>query len=428
MYNMKYINGELYWDGISIDKLANKYGTPLYIYNKNVLTENFSRIKNSFSSLDPVICFALKSNSNISLLKIIAGLGAGADTVSGGELFLALRCGFKSEKIVFSGVGKTDDEIEFALKNKILMINVESEEELYNVNNIAKKINAQAPVAIRINPDIDANTHPYISTGMKKNKFGIDLEKCHRIYKKAQNMGNIDTKGIHMHIGSQITDIEPYLNAVESLYDLYTKLLENGINPEYINIGGGFGHGYEDIYKTISKGKDFEEKEPDLFKLGEKIRNLFEKKVRLILEPGRRITASAGILAGKVLYRKQKSDKVFLLTDTGMTELIRPSLYRAFHGVLPVKQNNKKIKGDLVGPICESTDFIAQDRELPDMQQGDYFAVLSSGAYGFALSSNYNSRLKPAEVLIDNARTTVIRERESTNILLNNQPETLNWT
>ena len=427
MYDMKYKDGYLIWGGVSIEKLAKKYGTPLYIYNKSVLENNFQEIKKNFNKLNPLICFALKSNSNISILKTLATLGAGADTVSGGEIYLALKCGYNPEKIVYSGVGKTEDEIKFALKNKILMLNVESVDELMNIQKIAEQIKEEAPIAVRVNPDIDANTHPFISTGMKKNKFGIDIEKCVNVYKKAVGLKNIRVKGIHMHIGSQILDISPYIDAVDSLFNLYSELKKKGIDIEYFNIGGGFGHGYEGIYESVSDDTDFFEQGLDIYPLAEKINQLFKNNVKLIIEPGRRVSASSGVLVGKVLYKKEKADKTFFITDTGMSELIRPSLYRAFHGIIPVKEINRKVNGDLVGPICESTDFLAQDRELPDMNNGDYFAVLSAGAYGFALSSNYNSRLKPAEVFIENGKVSLIRKRENSEILINNQPEKLDW-
>lgn len=427
MYDMRYVNGNLNWGGVSLENVVKKYGTPLYIYNKSVLEDNFLEIKKSFSGIDPLICFAFKSNSNISILKTLAGLGAGADTVSGGEIYLALKCGFKPGRIVFSGVGKTDEEIKYALKNKILMLNVESVEELLNIQRIAEEIREKAPIAVRVNPDVDANTHPYISTGMKKNKFGIDIEKCMNVYKKAAGLKNISIKGVHMHIGSQILDISPYLNAVDSLFKLFSGLKKEGINIGYFNIGGGFGHNYEGIYEFLSNRNDFVEQGLDIHPLTVKLKDLLKDNTKLVIEPGRRISASSGILAGRVLYRKEKADKTFFITDTGMSELIRPSLYKAFHGIMPLREIKGKVKGDIVGPICESTDFLVQNRELPDMNTGDYFVVLSAGAYGFALSSNYNSRLKPAEIFIENGKTSLIRERENKEVLLNNQPDNINW-
>jgi len=427
MIDIKYKDNVLHWGKISIQKIAEKYDTPIFIYDKKTLEDNFYNFQAPFSDLNSLVCFALKSNSNIHLLGILASAGVGADTVSGGELYLALRAGISPEKIVFSGVGKTDAEIEYALKNGVLMLNVESEGELNNVNKIAKNMSVQAPIALRINPDIDAKTHPFISTGLKENKFGIDIDKCIVVYKEACKLSNIKIKGIHIHIGSQISDISPYVYALNSLKRIYDKLIELGIGIEYINIGGGFGHDYRGLYDLVIKGKYFEEVTPDLRTLTSKFKENFGKDVRLIIEPGRRISASSAILVGKILYRKEKSNKIFLVSDTGITELIRPALYKAFHGIVPLKFANGIVRGDLVGPICESTDFLAKDRDLPDLQPGEYFAILSAGAYGFALSSNYNSRLKPPEILIDEDKAAIIREREEISQLLANQPDTLNW-
>lgn len=373
MHLFKYCAGELFAEEVPVKKLAEKYGTPLYIYSYNTLLRHFRAYADAFNDYPHIICFAIKSNSNTAILRLFAKNGGGADIVSGGELYVALKAGITPEKIVYAGVGKTEDEIRFALRSKILMFNVESEDELREIDRVAGKMKTKAPVALRINPDIDPETHPYIATGLKKHKFGIPIEESLEYYRLASRLKNINVIGIHKHIGSQITRVSPFVDALKRVLLLIDKLSIQGVKIEYLDVGGGLGIPYGDEEPPVPK---------DL------ARNLIPllngRKFTLIMEPGRSIVGNAGILVTKTLYLKKGEEKEFIIVDAGMNDLIRPSFYGAYHRLLPVvRKKRNTILCDVVGPICESSDFLANDRELRRLKQGEYLAVMSAGAYGF---------------------------------------------
>jgi len=403
MHLFKYRADELYAEEVPVKKLAEKYGTPLYIYSYNTLSRHFRAYDDAFNDYPHIICFAIKSNSNMAILRLFAKNGGGADIVSGGELYVALKAGMKPEKIVYAGVGKTEDEIRFALKSKILMFNVESEDELRGIDRVAGEMERMAPVALRINPDIDPETHPYIATGLRRHKFGIPIEEALEYYRLASRLKNINVIGIHKHIGSQITRISPFVDALKRILLLIDKLSIQGVKIYYLDIGGGLGISYRDEEPPVPK---------DL------ARNLIPllngRKLTLIMEPGRSIVGNAGILVTKTLYLKKGEDKEFIIVDAGMNDLIRPSLYGAYHNLLPVvRKKRNTVLCDVVGPICESSDFLATERELSRVKQGEYIAVMGAGAYGFSMSSNYNSRRRAAEVLVKGREHFLIRERET---------------
>jgi len=409
--------GELYAEDVPVKELINKFGTPLYIYSYGTLIRHIRAYEEAFCEVPHIICYAVKANSNLAILRIFAELGIGADIVSGGELFKALKAGIKPYKIVFAGVGKTDEEIEYALKNNILMFNVESEAELHKINEKAKNLKKVASVALRVNPDIDPKTHKYIATGLKSSKFGIPIEKALDYYKLAKSMKNIKVIGIHKHIGSQITETSAYVEALNKILSLYDQLANYDMEIEYIDIGGGLGITYRD------------EEPPHPKELADVLIPLVKnKKGKLIIEPGRSIVGNAGILVTKVLYTKETEQKNFIIVDAGMNDLIRPTLYGSYHEIQPVTPGKKeKIVADIVGPICESGDFLAKDREIEKVSAGEYLAVMSAGAYGFSMSSNYNSRPRVAEVLVKGDQYALIRKRETYKDLIRNEivPEEL---
>lgn len=403
MHFFHYKDGELYAEDVSVREIAAKFGTPVFIYSYNTLLRHIKAYKDAFSGFPNLICYAIKASANIALLKMFAKNGLGADVVSGGELFRALKAGIPARKVVYAGVGKTEEEIKYALKSKILMFNVESENELRDIDRIAGKMKVKAVVALRINPDIDTMTHPYISTGLRKHKFGIPMENALDYYKLALGMKNIEILGIHKHIGSQLTKVLPFVDSLKKILALMDDLVKYGIKIEYLNIGGGLGITY------------YDETPPNPSQLARNILPLLkDRKLTLILEPGRSIVGNAGILVTKTLYLKKGEDKDFVIVDAGMNDLIRPSIYSAYHYVQPVLKNRKeKIFADIVGPICESADFLAKDREMQSVLQGEYLAVMSAGAYGFAMSSNYNSRPRAAEVIVRSKNCALIRKRET---------------
>lgn len=403
MHLFNYRDGVLYAEDVPVKDIAAKFGTPLFIYSYNTLLRHFKAYKDAFSGFPNLICYALKANSNGALLKLFAKNGGGGDVVSGGEIFRALKAGMPARKIVYAGVGKTVEEIRYALKSKILMFNVESEDELLEIDRVAGKMKVKAPVALRINPDIDPMTHPYISTGLRKHKFGIPMENALEYYNLALGLKNISVIGIHKHIGSQLTKISPFVDALKKLLMLMDDLAKQGIKIDYLDIGGGLGITY------------YDETPPNPLQLARNILPLLkDRKITVILEPGRSIVGNAGILVTKVLYLKKGEDKDFIIVDAGMNDLIRPSIYSAYHHVQPVLKNRKeKMFADVVGPICESADFLAMNREIQSVRQGEYLAVMSAGAYGFAMSSNYNSRTKAAEVLVKGKHCSLIRKRET---------------
>ena len=406
----KYRAGELYAEDVPVRKLADTYGTPLYIYSYNTLLRHFNAYDNAFNGYPHIICFAVKSNPNTAILRLFAKNGGGADIVSGGELFVALKAGISPGKIVYAGVGKTEDEIGFALKSKILMFNVESESELREIDRVAGKMKTKAPIALRINPDIDPGTHPYITTGMKKYKFGIPIEDALEYYRLASKLKNIRVVGLHKHIGSQITKISPFVDALKRVLILTDKLNEQSMNIQYLDIGGGLGISYKDEDPPVPND------------LAKNLIPLLEgRKLTLIMEPGRSIVGNAGILVTKTLYLKKGSGKEFIIVDAGMNDLIRPSLYDAYHQINPVlKKKRNPVIGDIVGPICESGDFLAREREVGRVKQGEYLAVMSAGAYGFSMSSNYNSRMRAAEVMVKGKEHFLVRRRETYSDLIKN--------
>jgi len=403
MHDFQYKKNELHAEDVPVREIVEKFGTPLYIYSYATLVRHYKAFESAFGDTPHTICFALKANSSAAILKTLAKQGCGADVVSGGELFLALKAGIPANKIVYAGVGKTAEEIRYALRSGILMFNIESADELISVNRIAGESGIKAPIAFRVNPNINASTHPYISTGLKKHKFGIPMEQAVKNYKLARRMPNIQIVGIHCHIGSQITKISPFVDAVKKVLLLAKKLTSHGINIKHLDIGGGLGITYSS------------EVSPHPADMAKKIIPVVDNgRFNLILEPGRAIAGNAGILVTKVLYLKKSPNKEFVIVDAGMNDLIRPSLYEAYHHILPARKNRRaEITADVVGPICESGDFIARGRKLNAPARGDLLAVMSAGAYGYSMSSNYNGRLRPAEILVKGRKYFIIREREN---------------
>ena len=403
MHYFGYKNGELYCEEVPIKKIVKEVGTPAYIYSAKTIRRHFKVFDNSFKSIDHIICYSVKANSNIAVLSVLKHLGAGADIVSGGELKRALKAGIPPEKIVFSGVGKTLEEMEMALSAGILMFNVESLEELEALAEVAKKLNKPAPFALRVNPDVDPQTHPYISTGLKKNKFGIPEELVIPIYKKAKENPYLKPVGLDAHIGSQITSIAPFKDALYRLKKIWEELINLGLEPKYLDLGGGLGIIYN------------EEEPPLPQEYAEAIiQEAKDLKATIILEPGRVIVGNAGILVTKVLYTKENISKKFVIVDAGMNDLIRPAFYQAYHKIIPVEETFAEEEVvDVVGPICESSDFLAKERKLPRVKREDLLAVMSAGAYGFVMSSNYNSRPRCPEILVDGNKYFVVRRRET---------------
>ncbi len=409
MHDFVYKNGELYCEGVAVRSVAQRVGTPFYLYSSNTLMNHYRAFDSAFIDVPHIICFALKSNPNSAILRLLGKEGAGADIVSGGELFRALRAGIDTQKIVYAGVGKRRDEIEYAIKIGILMFNVESGEELIAIERAAKDMGTLARIALRVNPDIDPKTHAYISTGLKENKFGIPIEQALEFYQTAKSLPHVVVTGIHQHIGSQIIQVQPFVDALEKLVGFVKVLRSAGMDIEYINIGGGLGITYKD------------ETPPHPRELAKAIQPLLkESGCTLVLEPGRAIVGNAGILVTSALYRKDSGEKQFLIVDAGMNDLIRPSLYEAYHEIMPVSEpdNPRSTMVDVVGPICESGDFLAKERQMPEVKQGDLLAVMGAGAYGFSMSSNYNSRPRAAEVLVRGSEYFIVRERETYNDLI----------
>ncbi len=403
MHYFEYKNQELYCEGIPVREIAQRVGTPFYLYSYNTLVRHFTVFDEAFKGIPHIVCYSAKANSNLSLLRLFVNLGGGVDVVSGGELYRALKSGANPKKIVFSGVGKGESEIEFALNVGILMFNVESFQELQKIDELAGRLGKKAPIAIRVNPDIDPKTHPYISTGLKHNKFGIDILRAESAYQLASQLPFLKVVGIDCHIGSQLVEVEPIVDALKKLKKLVEKLRKEVMEIQYLDIGGGLGITYED------------EEPPHPVEYAQSI--LEEIKgfgCTLILEPGRVIVGNAGILVSRVLYTKENEEKKFVIIDAGMNDLVRPSYYGSYHQILPVREKpgEEEIVADVVGPICESTDFLAKGRRIPRLDPGELIAVMSAGAYGFSMSTNYNSRPRVAEVLVKDNQMFVIRQRE----------------
>lgn len=405
MNDFHYRQGELYCEDVPLSRVVKEVGTPCYVYSYRTLVHHFRVYDGAFRNIPHIVAFAMKANSNLAVLRVMAKEGSGVDIVSGGELFRALKAGVPASKIVFAGVGKKPDEIRDALKADILMFNVESSAEVHAINDVAASMGVRARVALRINPDIDPKTHPYISTGLKKSKFGIAAERALEEFKAAASFSHIEVVGLHAHIGSQLTDVAPFVESLKKVLGMVQALKEQGIGLRYINIGGGLGITYSN--ETPPEPKDLAEAISPL---------VHDLKCVLIMEPGRVIVGNAGILVTKVLYTKDGEAKRFLIVDAAMNDLIRPSLYDAYHDIKPLDEKilsapQKTV--DVVGPVCESGDFLAKDRQMPAMNAGDVVAVMSAGAYGFVMASNYNSRPRVPEVLVHESQIHVIRSRES---------------
>jgi diaminopimelate decarboxylase len=412
MHDFKYNNNELCCEEVPIGELVAKYGTPLYVYSYNTFISHYLKLKDAFSSVKPLICYSVKANSNLAILKALVAKGAGLDIVSGGELFRALKAGCDPRKIVYASVGKTDAEIEWAIREGILFFNVESLPELENINCIAGRLKKKTSVAIRINPDVAPKTHRYITTGKLTNKFGIDFATAENILLLSASLKHLRINALHIHIGSQITDSAPFVEAIGKIIAFILKLRKRGVNIEWLNIGGGLGI----IYKN--------EKPQTAEEFAGKVLPLLKASgLKIIMEPGRFIIGSAAVLAAKVLYVKKTPLKNFVIVDGGMNDLIRPSLYDAHHEIVPLFAGGGAgtEKVDVVGPICESGDFFAKARALPRLKEGDFIAVMCTGAYGFSMASNYNSRRRPAEVLVKGASHKLIRKRESLQDLVRNE-------
>jgi len=398
-----YKKNRLYCEGVDIDSIADAVGTPFYLYSTTRLRQNVQAYKNAYTPLPHLIAYAMKANSNIALLRLLAHEGAGADIVSGGELYRALKAGIDPKKIVFAGVGKTKEEMRAAVKAGILLFNVESEQELDALNEVAASLGVAAPVALRVNPDVNPKTHPYISTGLKQSKFGIAASEALTHYRRAASLSHIEVCGIHSHIGSQLTEVKPFVDAVRKMSELIQSLCTEGFDIRYWNIGGGLGIQYDDQTPSLLPKDLADALLPILQKSG----------CTIIMEPGRSIVGNAGILVTRALYIKKTEVKQFVVVDAGMNDLIRPSLYDAYHQILPVIATRRSHQVvDIVGPICESGDFLAKDREMAKVAPNELLAVMNAGAYGFAMSSNYNARPRPPEVLVDRDQYHIIRKRE----------------
>ena len=398
-----YRNDEMYCEGVPLREIVDAVGTPAYVYSLAQLRDAFRSFDQAFAASRHLVCFSVKANSNLAVLRAFVNEGSGFDIVSGGELFRVLKAGADPGKVVFSGVGKTREEMEYALRSGILMFNVESEQEMEALNEVAGSMGVTAPVSFRINPDVDPQTHPYISTGMKKSKFGIAIDPAAEAYRRAIALPNLEVVGVDCHIGSQLTSTSPFADAAERVRAFIEVLQGEGADIRYVDLGGGLGIRYDD------------EEPPDpgdyAKALMEGVRGL---DVTLVLEPGRSMVGNAGILLTRVLYLKRTEAKNFVVVDGAMNDLIRPSLYGAFQGLRPVdRREAEPMTADVVGPICESGDFLAQDRDIQPPEPGDLMAVMSAGAYGFTMASNYNTRPRAAEVLVDGKEFAVVRERET---------------
>ncbi len=395
-------HGQLYAEDVAIAEIAHAHGTPCYIYSRATLERHWRAFDEAFADRDHLLCYAVKANSNLAILNLLTRLGSGFDIVSIGELERVLAAGGDPAKVVFSGVGKRADEMRRALEVGIHCFNVESEAELARLNAVAGEQGLRAPVSLRVNPDVDANTHPYISTGLKENKFGIDIEQAEAVYMQAAGMANIDILGVDCHIGSQLTEIRPFLDALERVLALVDRLAEQGIKLAHLDLGGGLGIQYRD--ETPPLPADY---------MAEVLARLEDRALKILIEPGRAIAGNAGILLTRVEYLKHTEHKDFAIIDAAMNDLIRPTLYQAWQQIMPVTPHAGEARNyDLVGPICETGDFLGKDRSLV-LAEGDLLAVRSSGAYGFSMSSNYNSRPRVAEIMVDGEQMHVIRQRES---------------
>ncbi|MEI6124943.1 MAG: diaminopimelate decarboxylase [Pseudomonadota bacterium] len=411
MHEFKYQGDDLCGENVLIEKIAADVGTPFYVYSRKTLESHFRVFDTAFAAVPHITCYSAKSNANAAVLKVLSSLGSGVDVVSGGEIFRALRAGVAPRKIVYSGAGKTGSEIEYALQSDILQFNIESAQELDLIDAVAAKAGKKARIALRVNPDVDPKTHPYISTGLKKNKFGLGIEDAGLEYARAAEKKSIEITGIACHIGSQITETGPFVDAVRRVRKFINELLGQGIRIRYLDLGGGLGITYDG--ETPPAPAEY---------AAAIIPEIQGLPCTLILEPGRVIVGNAGILVSQVLYTKKSGAKNFIIIDAAMNDLVRPSLYDAYHEIRPVKKRQGAlISADVVGPVCESGDFMARGRDVQDFVPGEYLAVMSAGAYGFSMSSNYNSRPRIPEVMVDESRYFVIRKRETYDDLVRNE-------
>ena len=407
MHHFEYKNDQLFCENVPLEKIAAEVGTPCYIYSLATLERHFKVFDEAFANRKHLICYSVKANSNLAILRALARMGAGFDIVSGGELYRALRAGADPKKIVFSGVGKRDDEIEYGLESGILLFNVESHDELVAIERVAGRVGKKAPISLRVNPDVDAETHPYISTGLKKNKFGIPFSRAREEYRFARGLSNVVIRGIDCHIGSQLTKVSPFRDAINRVAQLARDLVADGVQLEYLDVGGGLGIPYKE---------DEPPPPPSEYAraIGEGVAAFEGLDLTLIFEPGRVIVGNAGVLLTRVLYQKEGEIKKFVIVDAAFNDLIRPAFYDSFHAIRSVRRKDgEKLVADVVGPICETGDFFARDRELtPPPKNGDLLALMSAGAYGFTMASNYNTRPRAAEVLVSGNRYSVVRKRE----------------
>jgi len=407
---LKLKEGKFYIENVLVENIVNKFDTPSYIYSKKIILDNYLDFKSQFNDIDHLICFAVKSNPNIAILNLLANNGAGFDIVSGGELQRVISAKGDPKKIVFSGVGKSKEDIELAIKYDILTFNVESEAELYRIQNTAKRLNKKASISIRVNPNVDPKTHPYISTGLKDNKFGVDEQNAISMYQIANELDSIEIKGIDCHIGSQITELQPFEDSIKKLLGLIDHLQSIGILIKHIDIGGGIGIQYSD------------EVPPTFSDYAKTVKNILKgRNLKIIFEPGRALIGKAGILLTEVEYIKNSSEKNFMIINAAMNDLMRPALYGAFHEIINLTPTDSEKKNyDIVGPVCETGDFLGKDRLL-SAEEGNILAVLDAGAYGMSMSSNYNSRPKASEILVDDDKLHLIRNCETFADLINGE-------
>jgi diaminopimelate decarboxylase len=425
MHGFSYRNGSLHCEDVELEALAAEHGTPLYVYSAGTIVDHYRRLDAALEGVDHEVAYAVKANSNLSVLRLLANEGAGFDIVSGGELFRVIKAGGDPAHCTFAGVGKTRDEIVYALEQGIYSFNVESAEELRYLNQVAGELGVTAPAAVRVNPNVDAKTHKYISTGKSENKFGVDFEAIADLYQTAaREMPHIRLRGLQMHIGSQLTSISPFVEAVEKVAPL-ARMLKETHGIEFWSIGGGIGIIYQE--SLASGSTEWWENQPAQDRPlttgqygGEIVPRLKGLGLKILLEPGRFIVGNAGVLVTRCLYEKKGTAKTFKIVDAGMNDLIRPALYEGHHEIVPLKQptSDARVTVDVVGPICESGDFFCQDRELPDFQPGECVALMSAGAYGFVMASNYNSRPLPAEILVEGGSATVVRKRQTPDDLI----------
>ena len=417
MHSFHYQDGSLHCEGVNLETLAREHGSPLYVYSAHTIRDHYTRLDSALGDLDHHIAFAVKANSNLSVLRLLKDLGSGFDIVSGGELFRVLQAGGQASQCTFAGVGKTREELKYALREGIYCINAESIAELEFINEVARDLRVVAPIAVRVNPNVDAKTHKYISTGKSENKFGVDFEAIAELYERAGNYPNLLLRGLQMHIGSQLRSITPFIEAIERVAPLVEELKATH-NIEFFSIGGGVGIIYDSALESGTPDWWAIQDEPLLTieqYAAAIVPRLKTLGLRILLEPGRYIVGNAGILITECLYEKKGHAKTFKIVDAGMNDLIRPALYEGFHQIVALREDLSKslVLADVVGPICESGDFFCQDREVPNVQPGDLLALMSAGAYGFTMASNYNSRPLPAEILVDGTQSKVIRTRQS---------------